>query len=106
MSRARSLTLYTTPRHLPCGPGSSCCGPVGQPPEAIRALKEALERATGLGVALVDVRGKMSLPEPEVTTLINRLGGDALPVVTLDGEIVCSGEESAERVVEAVKRRL
>jgi hypothetical protein len=41
------IKIFTMKQEFPCGPQSTCCGPVGQTEEEISELKNAIE---GLGL--------------------------------------------------------
>lgn len=76
------------------GPGGcGCCGPVGQSAEQIQALQYAIGDAFGCQVDVYDItrQGNMST-FPMVFTLMSTSGVKALPIVTLNDEVVSTGK--------------
>lgn len=63
MSKAEAIIRhYYVPQTFPCGPQSSCCGPVGQSEDELRQYKTKLEtRLPGVQVERIDVSQKLNL---------------------------------------------
>ena len=109
MNESQSIIrLYYVPQSFPCGPQSSCCGPVGQSEEDLRGYQTQLEaRVPGVQVQTIDVTQKlnMSLDLP-ASKLINSFGWAACPIFTLAGEVISLGPPSVAELIELVKTKL
>ena len=100
------VKVWTMEQQFPCGPKSSCCGPIGQSKEEVAALKIAIE---GLGVA-VEVRYLQNMEEisdqPQVSKLLRTFGPRAIPVITIGDEVVCMGQSEIDETISAIKSKL
>lgn len=100
----KTVQLFIMPQQFPCGPQSSCCGPIGQGEEEVAALKEKIFEKLALAVEVLDVTsGRDMKNHLEILRLYRSLGPAALPIVALDGEVVSLGSGDPEEVVAAVK---
>ena len=98
--------IFTLKQQFPCGPQSSCCGPIGQSEEEVMALKDAIEKL-GLEVEVCDVQNVKTLREnPQVSKLLRTFGPQAIPIITVDNEIACMGQGQISDVVSAVRSKL
>ncbi|MCM8774828.1 MAG: hypothetical protein NC930_00505 [Candidatus Omnitrophica bacterium] len=107
MIEKKKLRIFTVEQINPCGPGSSCCGPVGQTKDEIAALKTAVEAETGSEVEICDL-GKMKdfKAYPQVWKVLNAFGTRAIPVVTAGDEVVCMGSSDIDEIVSAIKGKI
>lgn len=90
----KKVRIYTMPQEMPCGPASSCCGPIGQTDEEIAQLRGGLEQMVpGVGVEVVNIRQqKLSLQrDAAALKVIQAFGPAALPVLAVDGQVVSLG---------------
>jgi len=100
------VKIFTLEQQFPCGPQSSCCGPIGQSEEEVTALKNAIEKI-GLEVEVYDVQRLKNLQEhPHVFKLFRTFGPQVIPVITVDNEIACMGPAETSEVVSAIKSKL
>lgn len=109
MSETRpAIRLYYLPQSFPCGPQSSCCGPVGQSEEELREYIIQLESGLpGVQVQTVDVSKKLSLERDQpAVKLLNTFGLAACPVITLNGEVVSMGPPSIPELISALRVKL
>ena len=83
--------IFTIEQQFPCGPQSSCCGPIGQNKEEVTALKNAIEKLE---------------KHPQVLKLFRTFGIKAIPVIILDDEIVCMGRSDVTEIVTFIKNKL
>lgn len=98
--------IFTMEQQFPCGPQSSCCGPVGQSEQEVAALKNAIEKL-GVEVEVYDVQKIKNLQEyPQVLKLLRTFGTQAIPVITLDDEIVCVGKSDINESVAVMRSKL
>lgn len=101
------LRIFMMSQQFPCGPQSSCCGPIGQTEEEIQNLRSAMERELGFQVEVIDVmngsRMKHHLP---IVRLFRSFGPMALPIIALDGEVVSMGTPTPEEAVLVVKEKI
>lgn len=105
---ALAIRLYYLPQTFPCGPKSSCCGPVGQSEDELKDYVNQLETSLpGVQVQTIDVSQKLSLERDHaVVKLLNTFGGMACPIFALDGEVISMGPPAIPELVEMVKTKL
>jgi hypothetical protein len=98
--------IFTLEQQFPCGPNSSCCGPIGQSEQEATALKNAIQKL-GVDVEIYDVQKIKNLQEhPQVFKLFRTFGSQAIPVITVDNEIACMGQSEVSETVSAIKSKL
>jgi len=102
----KKVKIFTTEQRFPCGPKSSCCGPVGQSEQEVAALKSAIEKL-GLDVEVFDFK-KMKDPKEnsQVAKLFSTFGPQAAPVITVGDEVVSMGQTEISDIISAVKGKL
>ncbi len=106
MSEQKIVKIFTLEQQFPCGPNSSCCGPIGQNEEEVMALKSAMEKL-GLEVEIYDVQKMKNLHEhPQVFKLFRTFGPQAIPVITVAGEVACMGQSEINETISAIKSKL
>jgi len=102
----KSVKIFTMPQQFPCGPNSSCCGPVGQSEEEVRKLKNAIKEKIDCDIEVINVldgsKMKNHLP---VVRLFRSLGAGAIPIITLNDEIISVGNPSPEEAVSLLKEK-
>ncbi len=100
------VKIFTMEQQFPCGPNSSCCGPIGQSEEEVMSLKNAIEKI-GVEVEVYDVKKIKNLQEhPQVFKLFRTFGPQAVPVITVSDEVACMGKSEINETVSAVKSKL
>jgi len=106
-TNSHTVRLFTVPQQFPCGPQSSCCGPTGQSEEEIRELTDAIEREIGCPVEIVNVTeyGE-AMKHPGVVRLLQSFGPAALPIITIDKEVVSMGNATADEAVAAIREAM
>ncbi len=105
-TNGRVVRIFTMEQKFPCGPKSSCCGPIGQSEQEVAALKGAIEK-TGLKVEVYDVKEMKNLQEnPQVFKLFRTFGPGAIPVITVDEEVACIGPSEISETISAIKSKL
>lgn len=98
--------IFTMEQKFPCGPNSSCCGPIGQSEQEVFALKNAIEKL-GLEVEVYDIQKMKNLQEnSQVFKLFRAFGPKAIPVITVNEEIACMGQSDISDIVSAIKGKL
>lgn len=101
------IKIFMMPQQFPCGPQSSCCGPIGQNEEEIQALKEAIEKNIGCNVEVLNVtNGNDMRKHLEILRLIRSLSPMALPIIVLNGEVVSIGNPDPEEAIMAIKEKM
>lgn len=103
-----TVRIYYLPQSFPCGPQSTCCGPIGQSEEELRHYIVQLEQAVpDVAVETVDLSGRTRLGRDlAALKLYNTFGAAACPIIAVDGEVVSMGPPLMAEVVELVKRKL
>ena len=106
-SKSKIMRIFTLPQQFPCGPESSCCGPVGQSEEELQNLKAAIEKEFGLPVNIYDsTNGKIMRDHMQTLRLVRSLGPMTLPIITIDDDIVSIGNLTPEKAITAIKDKL
>jgi hypothetical protein len=108
MTERASVRLYYVPQTFPCGPQSSCCGPVGQTEaeleEYTRRVREALP---DVALDVIDVARPLQLGrDGPVIRLLNTFGHAACPVFSLNGEVVSMGPPALDELVDLIRTKL
>lgn len=107
MTSDRVVRIFTVPQEFPCGPGSTCCGPIGQSAEELRTLTEGLEKALNVKVAVFDVKDGMVMRDHRrVLALLRSFGWGVLPVIALDEELIAMGMPTPEEAANLIKVKL
>ena len=107
MNNKKSVKIFVITQQFPCGPQSSCCGPVGQTVEEIQSLKSTIEKETGCQVAVINLTdGDDVSAYPQIERILNSYGTGALPIIMLYDEVVSLGNPTPEEAVLAVRDKL
>ena len=105
-TKKATVGIFTIPQQFPCGPGSSCCGPVGQTEEEVATLKAAIERL-GVDVQVHDAtNAEVVRRHPKVAQLLGSFGAAAVPIVTVGDQVVCMGRSTVAETVKAVEGKV
>ena len=106
-TNGKTIGIFMMPQPTSCGPSCSCCGPVGQSEEEINRLKSAIEQELGCQIAVYNVMNgadmKQHLP---VVRLVRSFGAVALPIITLNGEVVAMGNPTPEQAISALREKM
>jgi len=106
-TNSHTVRLFTMPQQFPCGPQSSCCGPTGQSEEDIRELTDAIEKEIGCPVEIVNVTEyDKAMNHPGVVRLLQSFGPAALPIITLDEDVVSMGNCAPVEAVAAIREAM
>lgn len=99
---SKTIRVYTMPQEMPCGPASSCCGPIGQTEEEITQMRGEIEETIpGIQVEVINIR-KQKLRVPQdmaVIKVIQIFGPMALPVLAVDGQVISIGPTEPDKLV-------
>lgn len=107
MNTDKNLKIFMLPQEFPCGEQSSCCGPIGQSEEQIRSLKSSIEKELGCEAEVLNVKnGDDMKNHPQVMQLVHSMGPTALPILTLEDEVVSMGNATAEKALVAIKEKI
>jgi len=102
----KEVKIFTMEQQFPCGPKSSCCGPIGQSKEEVASLKNAIEKL-GVDVEVRYIQNMENLEgHPQVFKLLATFGPMAIPVITVGNEVACMGNSDISEMVSAVKAKL
>jgi hypothetical protein len=106
MTTKKVAKLFTMEQKFPCGPKSSCCGPVGQSEEQVTSLRSAIE-TLGVDVEIYDV-SKMdgSQNNAPAVKLFRTFGPQATPIIIIDDQVVCMGQSGIGEIIPAIKGKL
>lgn len=103
----KTVRIFMLPQQFPCGPQSSCCGPIGQTEEEVQNLKTTIERELDCRVEVLNaMNGKDMSNHLQILRLIRSFGPMALPVIALDDDIVSLGDPMPEQAVSAIRERM
>ena len=112
MSNDKIVRIFTMPQEFPCGPQSSCCGPIGQTEEEIRTLQNTVEKKLGLTVETLTVEtlnvkdGKIMQNHRNILSTLRSLGWGVLPIVALGDKVVCMGLPTPDQIVDALRGKM
>lgn len=103
---SKVVKIFTIEQQFPCGPKSNCCGPVGQNETEVTALKKAIQELQ-VNIEIYDVKKLKNLQAyPQVFKLFTTFGPQAIPIITVDNEVVCMGKSDIKEAVSAIKAQL
>jgi hypothetical protein len=106
MSDLKKVKIFTMEQEFPCGPKSSCCGPVGQSEQEVMALKKSIEDL-GLEVDVYDIKKFENLQQhPEALRMFRSFGPGAVPIITVGEEVACVGKSDINETLSAIKEKL
>lgn len=107
MNNNMTVKIFMMPPQYPCGPDSSCCGPIGQSEEEIKYLESALEKETGLQPEVRNVQDKNQMKDyPQIVQLVRTFGPMGLPIITLNEEVVSMGTPTVDEAVSAIQEKM
>jgi len=106
MTAKKVAKLFTMEQKFPCGPKSSCCGPVGQSAEQVTSLKGAIE-ALGLDVETFDLATLSdSADSAPALKLFRAFGPQSTPIICIDGQVVTMGQPDIAEMISAIKSKI
>jgi hypothetical protein len=107
--KENEVKIFTMKQEFPCGPKSTCCGPVGQTEEEISELKTAIE-GLDLKVEVFDIPGmndETKQKYPKVMEVLEKFGLGAIPVITVSDELACIGQSvGINEALAEIKKKL
>lgn len=105
MSEQKTIKIFTVPQQFPCGPKSSCCGPVGLSEEEVNSLVNTIKRIFDGEIKVFNLMEKdIQKNNRQVVSIIASFGWGCLPIISLNGEIVSVGKPSSEEeLLQAIK---
>jgi len=106
MTTKRVAKLFTMEQQFPCGPKSSCCGPVGQSTEQVTTLKNAIQEL-GLDVETFDLATLSDSDEnAPALKLFRAFGPQVTPIISIDGQVVTMGQPDIAETISTIKSKL
>lgn len=104
----KAIKIFTMKKEFPCGPQSSCCGPVGQSEEEVLSLKNDIEKNLNVVVEMFDIKKSKNLEQyPQIFELLKSFGSGATPIITVGDEVVCLGQSyDINEILFEIKRKL
>ena len=103
----KTVRIFMLPQQFPCGPQSSCCVPIGQTEEEIQNLKTIIGRELDCRVEVLNVmKGKDMKNHLQILRLVRSFGPMALPIITLDDDIVSLGNPMPEQAVSVIREKM
>lgn len=108
MPEQKTVRIFTMPQQFPCGPQSSCCGPIGQTEEEIKNLKEHLEKnVSGTKVEIHNVMDGAQMKDyRNILTLLRSFGWGILPIIAVNDEPVSMGVPDPQEAIKLIKTKL
>ena len=103
MKSNKILKIFMHPHEFPCGEQSSCCGSIGQTQEEVQSLKSSIEKELGYAVEVLNVKNEDEMKNhPRIVQLLQSLGLTALPILTLEDEVVFMGNTAPKDALAAI----
>jgi len=100
------VRIFTAPLQFPCGPNSSCCGPIGQSDDDVKRLSDAI-RDLGVAVEVYNImEDDFAKRFPDIATLLGSFGPGIVPILAIENEVISMGNPTIEEALEAVKEKL
>ena len=100
------VKIFMLPQQNPCGPGSTCCGPVGQTDDEMTRLKKGIEHSMGCNVEIFDASNGQDMKKNRaMLRTIQSLGFRALPLIVIDDDVICMGTTEPKEAVRAINRK-
>ncbi len=100
------VKIFMYPQQNPCGPGSTCCGPVGQTADEMTRLKKGIEHSLGCKVEIFDVSNAQDMKgNHAMLRTIHSFGFRALPLIVIDDDAICFGSIEPSDAVRAINRK-
>lgn len=103
----KEIKIFTIKQQFPCGPGSGCCGPIGQSEEEINNLIDSIKK---IGIDSVMVNYVNDIRElnkfKNVQTIFTTFGPGAAPVILLDNDIISIGKSGINNIISLIKNKL
>lgn len=107
MSEQKTIKIFTVPQQFPCGPQSSCCDPIGQSDEEIQSLKSIIEKEIDCQVDVLNVINENDMRNHlQIIHLVRSFGPMALPIITLNNDVVSMGNAMPEEAALAIKEKM
>ena len=107
MMMDKKINIFMTAIQYPCGEGSSCCGPVGQKFEEIIELKNAIAEKFGCDVDIYDIKAENDVKSfTQVNKMIHGFGVGALPIVTIENEVISIGSMKKEDIIKLLSEKI
>ena len=104
ITKNKLVKIFMYPQQFPCGPQSTCCGPVGQTKEEIQLVENAIKKEFNCQIEIINVTDIDEMKNHvEVNRLLGSFGPSALPIITLGDEVVSMGNPLPEEAVSAIK---
>jgi disulfide oxidoreductase YuzD len=101
------VKIFMYPQQFPCGPQSSCCGPIGQTEEEIQLVENAIKKEFNCQIKIINVMDSNEMKNHlQVGRLLGSFGPMALPIITLGDEVVSMGNPLPDEAVSAIKGKL
>ena len=104
----KAIKIFTMKQEFPCGPQSSCCGPVGQSEEEVLSIKNDIEKNLNVVVEIFDIKKSKNLEQyPQIFELIKSFGLGAIPIIAVGDEVACLGQSyDINEILFEIKRKL
>lgn len=103
----KTVRIFMLPQQFPCGPQSSCCGPIGQTEEEVRNLKTTIEKELDTRVEVLNVMmGKDMRNHLQILRLVRSFGSMAFPIIALGDDIVSMGNPTLEQAVSVIREKM
>lgn len=101
------INIFTMPQEFPCGPASSCCGPIGQTDEEVQTMKHGLEKELGLPVQTFNVKNGADMKNHrQILALLRSFGWGVLPIIAIGDEVVSLGRLTLEQAAAALQQKV
>ncbi len=91
------VKIFMIPQQFPCGPQSSCCGPIGLSDDEVNWLTNTIKKRYNVDIEVLNLLDKeVQKNNREVVSLVRALGWGCLPIISVDEKIVAVGMPTSE----------
>jgi len=102
-----TVKIFIMLRQSVCGRQACSCSPTGQTEAQLHILQQTIKQAVNCRAEVYDVTSKEVRQDyPAIIDLLRSFGLTALPVITLNDEVVSVGTPSPNQIISAVWEKM
>ncbi len=104
----KTLKIFTIEQQTPCGPGSSCCGPIGLTKEELDGIVNSVKKVFTGNIQIFDFMDKeVQKKHRDILSMVISFGWGALPIISIDEKVISIGRpNSEEQLLNLIKQNI